>query len=241
MGRTHLAVGVILGFIACKVWVGEPAAAREVVTVRDARIEMPRLERVQVIANAGELGIHEAVGEIQEVREIPVPARTFETVLGQADEGDGLTEEQRREGRIAEIEDGLQPNRAALQGQVRDAQTDEVLVGVTVVATSPALAGAQTAITDEHGYYEITDLPPGNYLVTFYYLDLTVERNGIGLWAGHANEVSQRLQQQPYEPVVVTLDHREGEGVSFTGVESQNNSYVVDSIDVTGLTFGDEP
>lgn len=236
MGRTHLAVGVLLGFIAAKVWGGsEPATAREVVTVRDARIELPRLERAPVIANAEEMGIVEVPGEI---REIAVPARTFEAVLGQADD-DGLTDEQRREGRIAEIEDGLRLNRGAIHGQVRDMQSDERLAGVTVTVTSPALAGAQSAITDEHGYYEITDLPVGNYLVTFYYLDTTVERSGIDLWSGHANEVSQRLQQQPYEPVVVTLDHHD-EGVSFTGVESQDNQYYVDSIDVSGLTFGED-
>ena len=52
-------------------------------------------------------------------------------------------------------------------------KTGEPLAGVTVVATSPALSQTQTAITDEKGYYKIADLPPGNYLVTFYYADLT--------------------------------------------------------------------
>ena len=34
------------------------------------------------------------------------------------------------------------------------------------------LQGSQTAITDENGHYKITNLPPGDYLVTFYYADL---------------------------------------------------------------------
>jgi len=50
----------------------------------------------------------------------------------------------------------------AIQGQVKDKKTKEPLPGVTVIATSPALAQTQTAITDDKGYYKIDDLPPGD-------------------------------------------------------------------------------
>ena len=43
----------------------------------------------------------------------------------------------------------------AIQGQVKDAKSKEPLAGVTVIATSPALAQTQTAITDENGSYKI--------------------------------------------------------------------------------------
>ncbi|MFN0249243.1 MAG: TonB-dependent receptor domain-containing protein [Kofleriaceae bacterium] len=63
----------------------------------------------------------------------------------------------------------------AIQGVVTDVATGEALGGVTVVVTSEGTA-AQTAITDERGAYKITELAPGQYLVTFYFLDATVEK-----------------------------------------------------------------
>jgi outer membrane receptor protein involved in Fe transport len=64
----------------------------------------------------------------------------------------------------------------AVQGVVTDAANGEPLVAVTVVATSPALQGNQVAITDDSGRYKITNLPPGRYLITCYYSELTVQR-----------------------------------------------------------------
>ncbi|MBL0216837.1 MAG: TonB-dependent receptor [Myxococcales bacterium] len=63
----------------------------------------------------------------------------------------------------------------AIQGVITDAATGEALAGVTIVVSSQG-SSAQSALTDGRGAYKITDLAPGDYLVTFYYLDLTVER-----------------------------------------------------------------
>jgi hypothetical protein len=41
------------------------------------------------------------------------------------------------------------------------------LPGVTVEATSPALQGTRTAVTDRTGSYRLTLLPPGDYTVSF--------------------------------------------------------------------------
>ncbi len=83
----------------------------------------------------------------------------------------------------------------AIQGSVVDSKTGEKLPGVTVIATSPSLAQAQTAITDENGQYKITDLPPGDYLVTFYYADITLERGGVVVGIGKSTPVFQKLNQ----------------------------------------------
>ncbi|MBL9015815.1 MAG: von Willebrand factor type A domain-containing protein [Myxococcales bacterium] len=83
----------------------------------------------------------------------------------------------------------------AIQGAVVDSKTSEKLAGVTVTVTSPALQSAQTAITDEAGFYKITGLPPGEYLVTFYYLDLTVERRGVIVAVNKTTPVYQKLDQ----------------------------------------------
>ncbi len=83
----------------------------------------------------------------------------------------------------------------AIQGTVTDSKTGERLVGVTVTLTSTSLQGAQTAITDEKGFYKISPLPPGDYLVTFYYLDLTVERTGVSVGVNRTTPVFQKLDQ----------------------------------------------
>ena len=83
----------------------------------------------------------------------------------------------------------------AVQGSVVDSKTGEKLPGVTVIATSSSLAQAQTAITDENGQYKITDLPPGEYLITFYYADITLERGGVNVGIGKSTPVFQKLNQ----------------------------------------------
>src|SRR5688572_21417702 len=84
----------------------------------------------------------------------------------------------------------------AIQGRVTDSKSGESLAGVTVIATSPSLPQAQTAITDENGGYKITDLPPGDYLVTFYYADITLERSGINVGVNKTTPVFQKLNQE---------------------------------------------
>jgi outer membrane receptor protein involved in Fe transport len=93
----------------------------------------------------------------------------------------------------------------ALQGQVSDSKTGEKLAGVTVTVTSTSLQGAQTAITDENGFYKIDSLPPGEYLVTFYYLELTVERSGIGVGVNKTTPVFQKLDQSKAGGEVVKI------------------------------------
>lgn len=53
-----------------------------------------------------------------------------------------------------------------LSGTVLD-QGGLVLPGVTITATSPALQGARSTVTDENGHYSIPGLPPGTYTVRF--------------------------------------------------------------------------
>jgi outer membrane receptor protein involved in Fe transport len=81
----------------------------------------------------------------------------------------------------------------AIQGTVTDGKTGDKLAGVTVIVTSPALSQTQTAITDENGFYQVGQLPPGDYLVTFYYADITVERSGIRVGIDKTTPVYQKL------------------------------------------------
>lgn len=57
-----------------------------------------------------------------------------------------------------------QSNAADLQGVVRDPQ-GAVVVGASVTARNPATGFSRDAITNDEGYYQITNLPPGDYEV----------------------------------------------------------------------------
>ncbi|MDB4958313.1 MAG: TonB-dependent receptor plug [Myxococcales bacterium] len=83
----------------------------------------------------------------------------------------------------------------AIQGVVTDKATGEPLAGVTVVVTSPGLSQTQTQITDEKGTYKITDLPPGDFLVTFYYADITVEQSGVHVGVNKVTPIFQKINQ----------------------------------------------
>ncbi|MBA3540245.1 MAG: TonB-dependent receptor [Deltaproteobacteria bacterium] len=93
----------------------------------------------------------------------------------------------------------------ALTGTITDSKTKEPLPGVTVIATSASLQSAQTAITDEKGQYRITSLPPGQYLVTFYYADITLERDGIIVGVNKVTPVYQSLNQDAAGGEVVKI------------------------------------
>ena len=73
-------------------------------------------------------------------------------------------------------------------GVIRDGH-GELLMGATVVASSAAMQGSQTAITDEHGAYELTELPPGSYIVEAYYSDHHVELPPVTVAAGQRTEL----------------------------------------------------
>ena len=81
----------------------------------------------------------------------------------------------------------------AITGVIKAKGTGELLAGVTVVATSPSLQGAQTAITDEKGFYVIAGLPPGTYMISFFYMDLTIERRGITVKVNAKTPVFQTI------------------------------------------------
>jgi len=54
----------------------------------------------------------------------------------------------------------------AISGTVKDS-SGAVLPGVTVEVSGPNIVGIQSATTNEHGFYRILNLPPGEYQLTF--------------------------------------------------------------------------
>src|SRR6202521_401896 len=80
-------------------------------------------------------------------------------------------------------------------GVVKDA-SGAVLPGVTVEAASPALIEkVRTVVSDGEGRYNIVDLQPGNYVVTFTLAGFnTVRREGVTLTAGFTATVNADMQ-----------------------------------------------
>jgi hypothetical protein len=60
---------------------------------------------------------------------------------------------------------GAQSANGKIEGKITDAVTNAGLADVVVTATSPALQGEQTVVTDSAGEFEIPQLPPGAYLL----------------------------------------------------------------------------
>lgn len=56
---------------------------------------------------------------------------------------------------------------SVLIGRVTDASTNKPLADVVVTATSPALQGEQTVVTDGSGAFRIPTLPPGDYTLRY--------------------------------------------------------------------------
>jgi Carboxypeptidase regulatory-like domain len=88
-----------------------------------------------------------------------------------------------------------QATASGIAGLVKDA-SGAVLPGVTVEATSPALIErARTAVTDSDGRYNIVDLRPGSYAVTFTLTGFTTfKRDGIELPSGFVATVNADMQ-----------------------------------------------
>src|SRR5690349_4279107 len=84
---------------------------------------------------------------------------------------------------------------SALAGVVKD-ESGAVLPGVTVEAASPALIErVRTTVTDGSGAYQIIDLRPGVYSITFSLTGFTtVRREGVNLPASFTATVSVDLK-----------------------------------------------
>ena len=88
---------------------------------------------------------------------------------------------------------------AAAQGTIAGLVTDatgSVLPGVTVEAASPALIEkARSIVTDAQGLYQIVELRPGTYAVTFTLPGFsTLRREGLELTTGFTATVNAELK-----------------------------------------------
>lgn len=94
-----------------------------------------------------------------------------------------------------------------IQGRVADA-SGGVLPGVTVTATSPAMIGTQTQVSNENGSYRFPAVPPGVYSLTFELPGFTsVKRESIEVSLGFTANVNVEMTVASLqETVTVTGD-----------------------------------
>ena len=92
---------------------------------------------------------------------------------------------------------------SGIAGLVRDS-SGGALPGVTVEAASPALIEkVRTVVTDGEGRYNIVDLRPGTYAVTFMLPGFsTVKRDGVALTSGFTATVNADLQVGSLEETI---------------------------------------
>jgi len=92
-------------------------------------------------------------------------------------------------------------------GTVKDA-TGAMLPGVTVTVSGANIAGAQTATTNEAGFYRFISLPPGDYELRFHLSGFKTEtRRGIRVTLGDTLEENASLAvSQLEEQVEVTAE-----------------------------------
>ncbi len=82
----------------------------------------------------------------------------------------------------------------SINGTVAD-NTGGMLPGVTVTASSPAMMGVQSAVTNETGNYRFPAVPPGAYTLTYELSGFsTIKREGIIVNLGFAATVNVQLQ-----------------------------------------------
>src|SRR6185503_9798034 len=92
---------------------------------------------------------------------------------------------------------------AGLTGTVKDT-SGAVLPGVTVEAASDVLIEkVRTAVTDGNGRYQIVDLRPGTYTITFTLTGFnTFRRDGVILSGASSNSVDAELRVGSLEETI---------------------------------------
>ncbi len=80
-----------------------------------------------------------------------------------------------------------------IQGKVSDA-SGAVLPGVTVTASSPAMIGTQTQVSNENGTYRFPAVPPGVYVLRYELAGFTpTKREGIQIALGFTANINVEL------------------------------------------------
>ena len=129
----------------------------------------------------------------------------------------------------------LMPGVASAQGAIAGTARDTsgaVLPGATVEAASPALIEKmRTVVTDTTGQYQIVNLPPGSYVVTFTLPGFnTLKRDGIELTGNFTATVNAELRVGSLEETVTVTGEAPTVDVQNTARQAVIDRDVIDLI-----------
>jgi hypothetical protein len=120
---------------------------------------------------------------------------------------------------------------ASLSGVVRDT-SGAVLPGVTVEAASPVLIEkVRTAVTDNNGRYQMIDLRPGAYTVTFTLAGFnTSKRDGVALSGSAGSVVDMELRVGSLEETITVTGEAPTVDVSTTSRSAVLSADTIDAL-----------
>jgi Carboxypeptidase regulatory-like domain len=120
---------------------------------------------------------------------------------------------------------------ASIVGTVKDT-SGAVLPGVTVEASSPALIEkVRSAATDGTGQFQITNLPPGTYSVTYTLPGFNVvKRDGIELTGSFTATVNAELRVGALEETITVTGETPVVDVQSTLGEKVMTKEIIDTI-----------
>ncbi|MBP9085412.1 MAG: von Willebrand factor type A domain-containing protein [Kofleriaceae bacterium] len=125
-----------------------------------------------------------------------------------------------------------------VRGIIKDSKTGEPLIGVTIIATSPALKGTQSAVSDENGLYVITSLPPGVYTISFYYADAQVNSTGVRVNANGTTTNNAAINPDAGKSEVITIKAKAPQiDVSTTQQGLRIQKEILAKLPVAGRSF----
>ena len=92
-----------------------------------------------------------------------------------------------------------------IQGRVTDSNGGGALAGVTVVVTGNS---SMTTITEGDGTYRASGLTPGEYLVTFFFGDVEIQRRGIRVGVNKTVPLFQKINTSAAVHETIVLEDR---------------------------------
>ncbi len=128
---------------------------------------------------------------------------------------------------------------ASITGTVRDT-SGAVLPGVTVEAASPVLIEkVRGSVTDANGRFQIVDLRPGTYTVTFSLAGFnSVKRDGVALSGSSAINVDAELRVGSLEETITVTGEAPVVDVTSTTQQRVLSSEVIDALPSARNYFG---
>ena len=95
-----------------------------------------------------------------------------------------------------------------VRGVVTETDKKEPMGGVTVVATSTVMQGEVAALTDEAGFYTISNLPPGTYTITAMFAGVVSERTGVVVSVDRTVNINMGISMSAAAGEVYTINEK---------------------------------